>query len=592
MLKNRTLVAALIVLLVPALASAGNSVFLQGDFGQVAFFKAAADYDLAINRVMGEQLTAAGGDYVSYRVVSDHRGNHVRFHQTLNGLRVHGASGVMHIDLNGKITGINGEFADTSDAALAPEIGAGDAMALALGKAGIPNKAFAPAAELAYVLNAKGVAVLSWLSTVEYRDARGPQRDMVFADARTGELVARHPQHHYARLLETRDCNNATNQCTANIVSNSPNPINTGDQAIDDAHNFAIATYDYYNSNHGRDGINDAGMEMISRVHFDTNYNNAFWDGSKMTYGDGDGTTFIPLSQDADVVSHELTHGVTQFESNLIYSNESGALNESLSDVFGAEVDRQEGATGADIWLIGEDIYTPGTPGDALRDMADPASQGDYDYYPTRYTGSADNGGVHWNSGISNLAFQLLSDGGSHPRGTTSVNVPAIGHSTAADIFYCANTTCLTASSNFQAMRNCTAGCTSGATADAVHDAWDAVGVPGGGGGPPPGGTCTDNNIWTGTISSGALVTPNCSASGTFNGVLQCPSGSGSTDLDLYLQKQSCGWGCSWSNVASSTSAACEEQINGYSGSSGTYRWNIDHYSGGTATIRLCTNKC
>ncbi len=494
-------------------------------------------------------------------------------------------------DLAGNIVGLNGEFADTTAAVRAPRIDAVDAMALALGKAGIPNKAI-HGSGLAYVLDGKGKAVLAWHATVDYRTAAGPQRDRVFASATDGSLVARHPQFHYARALETRDCHNATNQCTGDIVSNSPNPINTGDNAIDSAHNFAIATYDYYNATQGRDGINDNGLEMISRVHFDSNYNNAFWDGSKMTYGDGDGTTFVPLSQDADVVAHELTHGVTEYESNLIYSNESGALNESLSDVFGSEVDRQEGATGNDIWLLGEDIYTPGIPGDGLRDMADPAAEGDYDYWPTRYTGSQDNGGVHWNSGISNLAFVLLSDGGTHPRGTTTNNVPAIGHSTAADIFYCANVSCLTPSSNFEAMRNCTAGCTSGATADAVHEAWDAVGVPGGGGGPPPGGDCTDTNIWTGTISSGALVTPNCSASGTFNGELQCTSGSGSTDLDLFLQKRSCGWGCSWSNVAVSGSAACEESITGYNGSSGTYRWNIDHYSGGTATIRLCTNKC
>ena len=146
-----------------------------------------------------------------------------------------------------------------------------------------------------------------------------------------------------------------------------------------------------------------------------------------MTYGDGDGVTFIPLSQDADVVAHELTHGVTERTSNLIYQNESGALNEAWSDIFGAMVDRQEGATGADIWLLGEDIYTPGTPGDALRNMADPAVFGDRDYYPDRYTGTADHGGVHSNSGIANLAFKLLVTGGTHPRGKTSVNVPAIG---------------------------------------------------------------------------------------------------------------------------------------------------------------------
>ncbi len=211
-------------------------------------------------------------------------------------------------------------------------------------------------------------------------------------------------------------------------------------------------------------------MTLISRVHYDRNYNNAFWDGTQMTYGDGDGVTFIPLSQDADVVAHELTHGVTERSSGLIYQNESGALNEAWSDIFGALVDRQEGATGADIWLIGEDIYTPGTPGDALRDMADPAAVRRLTTTtPTRYTGTADNGGVHRNSGIANLAFQLLVDGGTHPRGKTSVNVPGIGFDAAADIFYAANVACLTPSSNFAGARYCTADVHGGSNAAAVH---------------------------------------------------------------------------------------------------------------------------
>ena len=110
--------------------------------------------------------------------------------------------------------------------------------------------------------------------------------------------------------------------------------------------------------------------------------------------------------------------------------------------------------------------------------MADPAQFGDYDWWPTRYTGSSDNGGVHWNSGIANLAFKLLVDGGRHPRGKSSVNVPAIGFDAAADIFYAANVSCLTPSSNFAAARYCTADVFGGTHAAAVHAAWDAVGVP------------------------------------------------------------------------------------------------------------------
>jgi vibriolysin len=357
---------------------------------------------------------------------------------------------------------------------------------------------------------------------------------VVFVDTTTGKIAARHPQIKYARALETRDCHQKTRRCR--VVSTSSNAINTGDAAIDAAHNYAIATYDYYWYKHGRDSIDDTGLTLKSRAHYSRNYNNAFWDGSQMTYGDGDGVTFIPLSQDADVVAHELTHGVTERSSGLIYQNESGALNEAWSDIFGAMVDRQTGATGADIWLLGEDIYTPGTSGDGLRNMADPAAEGDYDYYPDRYTGLSDNGGVHWNSGIANLAFKLLVTGGSHPRGKTSVVVPAIDFDAAAAIFYNANVNCLTPNANFAAARYCTADVFGGSHVDAVHDAWDAVGVPDDpppppnppialtDGGPLGGQYATTGNIQPYTLGVAAGDSVTCTTS--------CNNG----DADLYLR--------------------------------------------------------
>jgi hypothetical protein len=152
------------------------------------------------------------------------------------------------------------------------------------------------------------------------------------------------------------------------------------------------------------------------------------------------------------------------------------ALNEAMSDIFGAMVDRATGATGADIWTIGEDIYTPGTPGDGgIRNMADPH----HDWYPSRYTGDGDRGGVHFNSGIANLAFYLLVMGGTHPSGKSSVNVAAIGFDAAAKIFYEANIACLTPDSTFFLARYCTAAVTHREEHRAsVHAAWDAVGVP------------------------------------------------------------------------------------------------------------------
>jgi len=338
---------------------------------------------------------AAGNEeMVAGKVLTDELGAvHVRFNQRLNGLPVAGASMVLHAHADGKVFGVNGEFV-RGDLPITPALDSETALEFALGKALIQGRRVSDP-ELTYVLGNDDRGHLAWQVTIAYVNKQGPQRDVMFADAETGKLVARHPQLKYARSLETRDCNQKTKNCS--LVSTSPNPISTGDNAIDAAHNFAIATYNYYANNHGRDSIDNAGLILRSRVHYSVNYNNAFWDGTQMTYGDGDGTTFIPLSQDADVVAHELTHGVTENESNLIYQNESGALNEAWSDIFGAMVDRQEGATGADIWLVAEDVYTPDIPGDALRNMGRYIAGADVlicgasyrqDVGDTRYSGS------------------------------------------------------------------------------------------------------------------------------------------------------------------------------------------------------------
>jgi len=454
----------------------GTPAFVTGHFGAVHAASEATLRASAKSALQGIVIThfgAAGNEeMVVTKVVKDKVGAlHVRFEQKLNGLPVAGAGMVLHAHADGTIFAVNGDFVPGGTLPLTPDLGS----IAALGQAKITG-ARVSEPELSYVLGTDSRGHLAWKATFEYVNDAGPQRDVVFVDTTTGKIAARHPQIKYARALKTQDCHQKTNRCA--VVSTSSNTISTGDGAIDDAHNYAIATYNYYSNNHDRDSIDDAGMTLNSRAHYSRNYNNAFWDGSQMTYGDGDGVTFIPLSQDADVVAHELTHGVTERTSGLIYQNESGALNEAWSDIFGAMVDRQEGATGADIWLLGEDIYTPGTPGDALRNMADPAQYGDYDFWPTRYTGLIDNGGVHSNSGIANLAFQLLVDGGTHPRSKTTVNVSGIGHTAAAAIFYNANVGCLTPSSNFAAARYCTADVFGGTHSKAVHDAWDAVGVP------------------------------------------------------------------------------------------------------------------
>ena len=289
-----------------------------------------------------------------------------------------------------------------------------------------------------------------------------------------------------------------------------------------DAHYGAAKTFDYYQTVHGRNGIDgnfgpgsttaaaNSGISLlVSRVHFGSTgrYNNAFWNGTNMTYGDGDGTTFTPLTT-LDICGHEMTHGVTERTANLVYANESGALNEATSDIMGSMVElyAKGGTVTANTWLIGEDAYTPGTPGDALRSMSNPNSVGDPDHYSVRvYQGACtpsntnDQCGVHTNSNIVNHAYYLMAAGGTNR--VSGVTVTATGTSAMEKIWYRALTTYFTSGTNFAAARTATInaandlyGSTS-AQANTVATGWCAVGV----GACPTGGTPTPTPTPTGS---------------------------------------------------------------------------------------------
>jgi Zn-dependent metalloprotease len=193
----------------------------------------------------------------------------------------------------------------------------------------------------------------------------------------------------------------------------------TGDAAADGAYDGAGQVYDFYFDNFGRDSIDGQGMKLVATVHHRQNYNNAFWDGSQMAYGDGDGqifSTFIETS----VIAHEISHGVVQFSGGLEYEGQPGALNESFADVFGAMIRQyveKTSACEAD-WLIGKGILGPEIQGVALRSMKMPGTaysdallgQDPQPYHMDLYVNTTeDNGGVHINSGIPNHAFYLCS---------------------------------------------------------------------------------------------------------------------------------------------------------------------------------------
>ena len=201
-------------------------------------------------------------------------------------------------------------------------------------------------------------------------------------------------------------------------------------------------TYDYFMT-HGRNSIDGAGYQLNLYVHYSTNYVNAYWDGTRMTFGDGDGT-YDPLVS-LDITGHEITHGLTQNTSNLDYLNESGALNESFSDIFGVAVEYFADIPGAD-WTIGEDIGT------AFRSMSNPNSYGQPDTYlgTNWYTGTADNGGVHTNSGVQNYWYYLLINGGSGTNDAGDVyNVTGQGRTVASAIAWRNNVVYLTNTSDY-----------------------------------------------------------------------------------------------------------------------------------------------
>ena len=292
-------------------------------------------------------------------------------------------------------------------------------------------------------------------------------------------------------------------------IWDTPGTASPGHPAAVDAHYYANVTDDFYQATFSRDSLDDAGMQMVSSVHYKRNYNNAFWNGSQVTYGDGDSPDFRAFSGGLDVVAHELTHGVTEFTSGLIYQNESGALNESFSDIIGNTTEFYAAANGLDPagapdWLVAEevDLRTDAAPG--FRNMSDPQEDSDPDHYSELFTGTDDSGGVHTNSAISNHAYYLLVNGGKNAgcdnvgsgghthTADCDVTVTAIGLADAAQIFY-AGFTSLPENATIANARFATV-----AAAEAVYGAgshqlastnaaWQAVGV----GSAPPAPNCT-----------------------------------------------------------------------------------------------------
>ena len=258
----------------------------------------------------------------------------------------------------------------------------------------------------------------------------------------------------------------------------------TPDVTVNEAYQYAGNTYDFYMNAYQRNSVDGQGFRLDSTVHYGQEYDNAFWDGQQMVYGDGDQTIFDRFTKCLDVIGHELTHGVTQFTAGLTYQGEPGALNESMSDVFGSLVKQMTLGQTADQadWLIGAGLLMPNIKGVALRSMKDPGTAYDdpvlgKDPQPAdmaHYVNTInDHGGVHINSGIPNRAFYL-----------TATQIGGNAWEKAGKIWYVTLTQMLQSNSTFQDAADKTyavGGELYGAGSpeqQAVQAGWQGVGIP------------------------------------------------------------------------------------------------------------------
>ncbi len=550
---------------------------------------------------------------------------HLKVRQLVGSVPVWEGEAIAHVGADGRFTGMTDNLLPGVHVDTTPEWSADEAIDLAVQALATPALSADPQADL-WVLRHEGVDHLVWRVQLEQLDLGSEDTvPVLFVDAHDGSVVWSYNNFQTATctgttnfygtasfdcyqsgstyytedtpdLLATYSYNSGTRSASY-VTSTSPTFGTTqATKSAVEALLVSQAVVDYYNVAHGRNGIDGSGGPgstsshgyafVTSRTSYSRSYVNAFWSATalNMTYGDGDGVNSNALTT-FDVGGHEFTHGVTQYTANLTYSGESGGLNESVSDIFGAMVERSALGASSNTWKIGEDTWTPSISGDALRYMNDPASDGhSLDYYST----SAASTDVHYSSGIANLAFYLLSEGGSHPRGRSSTVVTGIGADAAADIWYLALTSYMTSSTNFAGARTATLSAASalyGATSNEytqVGNAWTAVGVTGS----SSSATCSTSS-YSGSLSKTGRSAYAPSSSGTSVSVAaQTVSLTGTgTNFDLYLQKLS---GSSWSTVSTSTASASTESIS-YSGTAGTYRVVVYSTSGsGTYAVSWC----
>jgi Zn-dependent metalloprotease len=482
---------------------------------------------------------SAGTEFVGGRIQADADGSrHVRINRTYQGLPVRGGDLVVHEAADAAYEGVSQTLAAPLDLATTAKITKGRAERSAASRDATTARLRgfdARGAELV-VDTLSGAPRLAWevRSVGTYADGT-PSSLVSYVDAETGAVLRREEKietvegdgnslwsghvplqvspsgssyvlkdptrggTYTVTVTNTQDgalCGGLLNlgvgcakeaQLTSADTTWGDGTTGNAETVAVDAQYGTNATWDYYKQVHGRDGIFGNGTGSYNRVHYGKNYVNAFWDGKRMTYGDGNGTTYGPLVS-LDVAGHEMSHGVTEHTAGLAYSGESGGLNEATSDIFGTMVEfHAANAADPGDYLIGEQFALHGTK--PLRRMDDPASDG---HSATCWSSTAKSLDVHYSSGIANHFFFVLAEG----TGARTINgvaydapscdgtqVTGIGRDQADQIWYRALTTYMTSGTNYAAARTATLNAAadlygaSSAQQAAVAAAWDASGV-------------------------------------------------------------------------------------------------------------------
>lgn len=519
-----------------ASSSASSTALSGADRVDEARVAAAA---IAALRAHPRAARASAGQEVEATdtVVDPDGSTHVRMERTYRGLRVVGGDLVVHQGAGDDAwQGVSQTLDAPLELTTTPTLGADAASTRAVA----PTKALRGISQLrssgrpTLVVDAHGAEpVLAWeVVSAGVREDGTPSRLASYVDARTGQVLRREEQVHTAdgqgrslysgtvplqvtqkgSSFELRDATRGGNfttdmagatdsfACSAfgwgcktgTIVTSPTTTFGDGtnadpDSAAVDAQYGTAMTWDYFKGEHGRNGIFGNGSGSYNRVHYGKDYVNAFWDGEKMTYGDGDGVNYGPLVS-LDVAGHEMTHGVTQNTANLTYSGESGGLNEATSDIFGTMVEfHAANSQDPGDYLVGEEFDLRN--GRGFRRMDDPIADGKS---PNCWSSNTKNLDVHYSSGVGNHFFYLLAEGsgsktfGGVAHSSTTCNgstITGIGRDAAADIWFRALNVYMTSGTTYSQARTATinaakdlfgAGSTQAAT---VAAAWSAVSV-------------------------------------------------------------------------------------------------------------------